>query len=237
MANLWISRVASSRAKVPVSFQSVSSCLLLTPLPLPPALSVRMLSTLKPSPQKTTLQKYQYKSLPGPRWIRVLQIVRPPGSKFTRDPEHPLSYRLVDVSLDDKPRYDALSYSWDGQVSDRALLLQDQPDDEPRELLVTKNCAEALDALRKHESIDHIWIDAICINQTDLQERNSQVSMMGDVYAGAFAVRVWLGPRTDDSYAALRALLALRGRPEESEDGLADRGEEQIDPGIPRDKS
>jgi hypothetical protein len=85
--------------------------------------------------------------------------------------------------------------------------LQGQLDEEPRELLVTKNCSDAISAFRKHESVDYIWIDAVCINQVDLQERNSQVSMMGEIYAGAFAVRVWLDPETDDFYAIFPGLF------------------------------
>jgi len=38
-----------------------------------------------------------------------------------------------------------------------------------------------------------IWVDALCINQGDVVERNQHVRMMGDVYANASKVRVWLG--------------------------------------------
>ena len=38
-----------------------------------------------------------------------------------------------------------------------------------------------------------IWIDALCINQNDIEERNKQVSKMGHVYQRAQAVRIWLG--------------------------------------------
>ncbi|KAH8587991.1 heterokaryon incompatibility protein-domain-containing protein [Bisporella sp. PMI_857] len=101
-------------------------------------------------------------------------------------------------------------------LPDRVLIVQNQPDEGHRELLVTKNYAEAPGAIRKHDGVDNIWIDAISINQADLQERNSQVSMMGGIYMGAFAVRVWLGHETDDSGDAIRALLALWGTQKDS---------------------
>ncbi|KAK3985885.1 heterokaryon incompatibility protein-domain-containing protein [Cladorrhinum sp. PSN332] len=41
-----------------------------------------------------------------------------------------------------------------------------------------------------------IWVDALCINQSDLAERNQHVRMMGDIYAQAENVRVWLGEET-----------------------------------------
>jgi hypothetical protein len=112
-------------------------------------LLARTASTLNSSLKNIGFRKYRYKSLPGSHWIRLLQIIRPSNSKSIEDPEAPLSCRLVEVRLDDKPKYDALSYSWDGQVPNQVLLVHNQPDEEPRELLVTKNCADALRAFRK----------------------------------------------------------------------------------------
>lgn len=45
-----------------------------------------------------------------------------------------------------------------------------------------------------------VWVDAICINEADLQERNAQVAIMGKIYSQASAVFIWLGrwlPRTE----------------------------------------
>jgi hypothetical protein len=38
-----------------------------------------------------------------------------------------------------------------------------------------------------------IWIDALCINQTDSTERDDQVRMMSDIYKTAYGVVIWLG--------------------------------------------
>jgi len=38
-----------------------------------------------------------------------------------------------------------------------------------------------------------VWIDAICINQDDLDERSSQLQIMGDIYSQAQDVVIWLG--------------------------------------------
>lgn len=40
----------------------------------------------------------------------------------------------------------------------------------------------------------NIWIDAICINQANIKERNTQVSLMGEIYHLAIKVVAWLGP-------------------------------------------
>jgi len=178
--------------------------------------------------RETSCPAYEYTNLPGPRWIRLLEIPAVTGSDRTADTDTPVSCRLVNVSLDNKPSYHALSYCWGDQVPDRILHLQDETDDTPRQLLVTENCEDAIRALQKNLQGNgplRIWIDAISINQASIQERNSQVSMMGDIYKDAFCVRMWLGHASHDSYAALRVLLALNMDKNPSPDKLSDIGE------------
>jgi Heterokaryon incompatibility protein (HET) len=63
---------------------------------------------------------------------------------------------------------------------------------------VTPNLSAALKALRRSAKFGGksrtLWIDAICINQGDVNERNHQVAQMQEIYAGAQEVVVWLGP-------------------------------------------
>ncbi|EHK97015.1 putative Heterokaryon incompatibility protein 6, OR allele [Glarea lozoyensis 74030] len=54
----------------------------------------------------------------------------------------------------------------------------------------------------------YFWIDAICINQDDIPERNSQVQRMGDLYTNASFVMVWLGPDVDESLAHIRICIS-----------------------------
>lgn len=58
----------------------------------------------------------------------------------------------------------------------------------------TENLVIALQHLRHPDHGGVLWIDALCINQTDNVEKSSQVLMMGDVFAQATRVVVWLGP-------------------------------------------
>lgn len=51
-----------------------------------------------------------------------------------------------------------------------------------------------------------LWVDALCINQNDISERNHQVGQMKDMYQGAALVIAWLGAATDDDVLAFRAL-------------------------------
>ncbi len=48
-----------------------------------------------------------------------------------------------------------------------------------------------------------LWIDAICINQEDTEERNAQVLRMASIYQSARRVVVWLGPADKDSEVAM----------------------------------
>ncbi|KAF2433898.1 hypothetical protein EJ08DRAFT_582828, partial [Tothia fuscella] len=55
-----------------------------------------------------------------------------------------------------------------------------------------------------------LWIDQICINQSDPNERSHQVQMVSRIYSQASQVLVWLGPKSDDSDFAIDALRGLR---------------------------
>ena len=103
--------------------------------------------------------------------------------------------------------YDAVSYCW-GNQNDRATISLDGSDFD-----VGRNLESALRHLRL-SSIDRIlWIDAICINQCDFEERGQQVLRMGKIYERALTVRVWLGPEEARSDEAMRWMAdSPRGR-------------------------
>ncbi|GIZ41624.1 hypothetical protein CKM354_000492300 [Cercospora kikuchii] len=61
-----------------------------------------------------------------------------------------------------------------------------------------------------------IWIDAICINQQDVDERNSQVTLMQGVYTKATNVRIWLGVADEMSEKLCRILRRLINEPTSS---------------------
>ncbi|CAG1963057.1 unnamed protein product [Fusarium graminearum] len=74
---------------------------------------------------------------------------------------------------------------------------------------VTPNLHHALSQLRKCYRIRQgfkLWIDAICINQSDTDERGQQVALMRDIYQSAWQVAVWIGPSDEDTRLAFLAL-------------------------------
>src|SRR5687767_9359257 len=98
----------------------------------------------------------------------------------------PLVSRLVVVSLSDKPAYDALSYMWGPPEPSFEIFVDGQV------LRVRANLRQALLSLREGNKAESIWVDGICINQDDAEERAQQVQLMADIYSNAQTVRVWI---------------------------------------------
>ncbi|KAK4099069.1 hypothetical protein N658DRAFT_430897, partial [Parathielavia hyrcaniae] len=131
---------------------------------------------------------FSYEPLPA-RCIRVIDLLP------ARRPTDALRCSIKHVDLDDRvaaPPYEALSYVWGEPTRQWPL------DCSGKELLVTKNCHEALVNLRSRFLPRTLWIDAICINQAGTDEatteRNGQVAMMGEIYLKATRVLIWMGP-------------------------------------------
>ncbi|OTB15315.1 hypothetical protein K445DRAFT_376250 [Daldinia sp. EC12] len=98
----------------------------------------------------------------------------------------------------------ALSYVWGDPSIRRDIIVDGVP------VSVTANLEGALRELRHHSRIQQgffIWVDALCINQEDLDERSAQVAKMKDIYQAAWHVVIWLGP---DEHRSDLATLALR---------------------------
>lgn len=72
--------------------------------------------------------------------------------------------------------------------------------------MVTEVLYTALQYLRDGQSSQVMWIDAICINQADLDERRHQVQLMKHIYSDAVRVLVWLGEEDEDSRLAMSIL-------------------------------
>ncbi|KAH7418491.1 heterokaryon incompatibility protein-domain-containing protein [Cadophora sp. MPI-SDFR-AT-0126] len=108
---------------------------------------------------------------------------------------------LFAISITTPPRYEALSYTWGPPPppSEQQYILCDG-----KKLPVTENCISALYHLRKKYSNRLLWIDAICIDQTNAEEASQQVQIMGQIYQNAAKVLVWLGPSTAERRLAFR---------------------------------
>lgn len=112
---------------------------------------------------------------------------------YAGSPSERVQCKLMESSLSNPRPYDALSYVWGLKKDPRQILLDSQ------EYQVTENLFEALKELRIRESHRVLWVDALCINQSDIAERSEQVQSMDSVYEKATRVIAWLGPHEGDS--------------------------------------
>jgi len=149
--------------------------------------------------------EFRYEELPAAVDALRILIVKPCTS-FDDDIECSLETKL----FSNRPRYIALSYTWQDYdaalapiesartensvggheniaTNDPAILLNQFP------FNVQRNLYRALKHLRSLEHPLNLWVDAICINQNDINERNKQVTMMTFIYQNARRVVGWLG--------------------------------------------
>lgn len=126
--------------------------------------------------------------------------------------DDPLHCHLVTTSLTTRPIYNALSYVWgdpESTSNSGNILILDG-----HHFPVTTNLLSALRHLRPPAGSHSIslWVDAVCINREDLDERSRQVAMMRDIYASAERVVIWLGEEDDGSDAVFDALPVIARR-------------------------
>ncbi|KAK3116265.1 hypothetical protein LTR53_003569 [Teratosphaeriaceae sp. CCFEE 6253] len=92
------------------------------------------------------------------------------------------------VCLDECPAYEALSYTWGSPKDSQSIILNDQ-----RDTSITPNLFAALLNLRRRLRPRVLWVDAVCIDQTNDEEKSHQITLMGDIYRHAASTLVWLG--------------------------------------------
>jgi hypothetical protein len=168
---------------------------------------------------------YKYKPLAHPRskTTRLLELLP------AVDLDASIRIRLRSVSLLDPNRsaYEALSYCWRNPADPKTVWCQieeEAMEEEDEEVTVS---AVDCEAVRKEDGLiwisqnlyiallrsrledrkRFIWADAVCINQTDDEEKSWQVRIMGDVYRDADPVLIWLGWAKDKSIADLERFI------------------------------
>jgi hypothetical protein len=126
--------------------------------------------------------------------IRLLQIL--PANE---DSAHVCC--LMDTHrLDAELVYSALSYTWGAANIARGVIVVNN-----HLALVTKNLSDALHRLRD-DGVQKVWIDAVCIDQSNHEEKAQQVQNMGTIYQRADAVLSWIGPEDEDSERGIQAM-------------------------------
>ncbi|CAK7243621.1 MAG: hypothetical protein STHCBS139747_005147 [Sporothrix thermara] len=91
--------------------------------------------------------------------------------------------------------YEAISYSWSAVRGTSSITL------DGKKIRVPAAADEALRYMRHADAERSLWVDAICINQDDLEERGQQVAIMGEVYSLSTGTLIWLGSGDRDGEA------------------------------------
>ena len=161
-----------------------------------------------------------YEELPTASSIRVLKLC---PTSLDDNSVIRCTLHLTDVNKDCLD-FNALSYTWgeplfqDWYETKHAAVAQEAPlfcNDIP--VKVTANLEAVLRVLsyrlfedeRFRYKTPYLWVDSLCINQSDILERNSQVKFMSDIYTKASSVISWLGPSDPDSEVAIPLIQRL----------------------------
>jgi len=129
---------------------------------------------------------YQYAPLKEGE-VRLMHLL-----PVTGDDPSLISCQLYHVPIDSMPPYEALSYSWETDLSGQTPHPTIYVDGKELKIM------PSLEAFLRQHRHDHdsdlpLWIDAICVNQNDLVERRKQVAMMCRLYTQLARLVIWLG--------------------------------------------
>jgi hypothetical protein len=133
--------------------------------------------------------------------IRILELL-PPASP---DPTE-IQCNLTTARLADKPSYEALSYAWGDPVFPEKIYLP------TGYLAITSNLAAALRQLRLPNRPRRLWVDAVCINQMDDNEKGHQVTLMTQIFSATTRAVGWLGEGNAETEAAIDIIKELASK-------------------------
>ena len=146
---------------------------------------------------------YQYQALALCTDTRTRIFDLEPATEF----HAPLVGSLREVEIKDAiGQYKALSYAWGSKIKTGAVLL------DGKHLAITENCKVALQYLRLPSETRSLWVDSICINQKNREERTQQVQQMGQIFQMAAQTLLWLGKPTSGTSIAMHYLGELHAR-------------------------
>lgn len=152
-------------------------------------------STTRPASMATSTETptFQHNPLQDAKThIRLLKIV-----SVVKTRAIPVHCELATFPIAEAPPYRAISYTWGDPAHLTSIIVNGQ------QMNVRLNCEYALRQASQEDedgTADHlIWIDSICVNQLDNDEKGAQVAMMGEIFKTASRVLACVGAHGDDS--------------------------------------
>lgn len=120
-----------------------------------------------------------------------------------------------DLGADPPPQYETISYCWGDANKPETIIVNGI------KLPVPASAASALRCMRLPDSGREVWLDAICINQSNIEERSQQVTMMGDLYRNGIRNLIYLGEEdVEQAMKGIRGILNEARADHESFAGL-----------------
>jgi len=136
---------------------------------------------------------FEYRQFKTRREIRLLKL-HPSPDQFS-ELHGEIFHAQLGMSMKPHESYEALSYTWGNNNQTEQLIIGDD------NLAITSNLDLALRRLRLTHEPRVLWVDAICINQSDVPEKNIQVPLMREIYEFASKTVVWFGEKNDAQVA------------------------------------
>lgn len=138
------------------------------------------------------MSEYRYSDISSEtREIRLLTFVH-------NGVDDPIKVPLSTAHLDETPHYSTASYYWGDEAELSTLLVNDF------RLVVPSSAVAALTRIHELACESPVWIDALCIDQQNMREREGQVALMGIMYKSAMSNLISLEDK--DATAALRGI-------------------------------
>lgn len=131
--------------------------------------------------------KYHYQPLSTPDSTRVLVLF--PAQNTVDDLRCYMDEVRLSDALDESKGYTALSYVWGAHEAFHMIWFGNHS------LRIRPNLDSALRNLRRRDRTIRLWVDAVCIDQSSLLERNHQVQQMRDIFSAASDTVIYLGPQ------------------------------------------
>lgn len=127
---------------------------------------------------------YEYSALQSNGLFRFFVLESGTGNE-------PLRGSLKTSKLDEAPYFEAISYVW-GLLDRCVELICDN-----KQILITPSLSEVLHRVRLPDRSRTLWTDSVCINQDDLDEKGSQVALMGGIYRRSNRTLICVGAHHD----------------------------------------
>ena len=112
--------------------------------------------------------------------------------------------RVISLAKSEGRYYRAVSYCWDDDERSSLISVNDRP------YYITDSLDSFLRYWRdKDQSLRRLWVDAICINQDDHEEKQKQVQLMREIYLCSNRLSIWLGSPSGDNHLAFATMAII----------------------------